>query len=147
MLQYMPPSTLYPSTWSMSKYLSKFQQWARPWWCSSEEQHLNNRKQRELQLQLTGITPMHPGPNGWSFCHKLLSEAKRSRESWGNHTSQTQLFNLTSGKRENLDIGIFVKETNKSLNKMKQKINAAKQTLILANLRSDSPDLKDIGLV
>lgn len=54
---------------------------------------------------------------------------------------------MTSGERAYLDIGIFVKETNKSLNKMKQKINTAEQTFVLANLRPDSPDLKDIGLV
>jgi len=34
----------------------------------------------------------------------------------------------------NLNICIFVKESDKSLHKMEEEINTAKQTLILANL-------------
>lgn len=42
-----------------------------------------------------------------------------------------------------LNIGIFVKKSNKGLHKMEKEINTAKQTLIVANLRPKPTYLRE----
>lgn len=42
-----------------------------------------------------------------------------------------------------LDIGILVEKPNKGLHEMEQEINTTEQTLVVANLRPESPNLKD----